>query len=247
VVGRWEGLLLFVGVVTYTAFSIRQSRRESAAVQAEYAQEFGELPEAPATRWWVNIGLLLLGLGMLALGSRWLVNGAVTFAELLGVNRLVIGLTVVAVGTSLPEVATSVVASIRGERDIAVGNVVGSNLFNIMAVLGLASLLSPNGVQVNQAALALDIPVMTAVAVACLPIFFTGHLIARWEGLLFLGYYVVYTVYLVLDATANRALMPFSVAMAAFVIPITVITLIVITVRAIGEQRRNNLLDKSLT
>ena len=96
---------------------------------------------------------------------------------------MVIGLTIVAAGTSLPEVATSVVAALRGERDIAVGNVIGSNTFNILGVLGLSGLVAPAGLPVRRAMLSFDLPVMIAVAVACLPVFFTGHLIARWEGL----------------------------------------------------------------
>ena len=123
----------------------------------------------------------------------------------LGVSDLVIGLTIVAAGTSMPEVVTSIVASVRGQRDIAVGNVVGSNIFNLLGVLGLSSLVSPDGMAVSAAALHFDIPVMTAVALACLPVFFTGQTIARWEGGLFLGYYVAYTAYLVLAAQQHDA------------------------------------------
>ncbi len=122
-------------------------------------------------------------------------------AKALHISELIIGLTVIAIGTSLPEVATSVVACLRGERDIAVGNAVGSNLSNILTVLGLSALLAPNGVEVPKAALTFDLPVMIAVAAACLPIFFRGHVIYRWEGGLFLGYYLIYTLYLYLNAT----------------------------------------------
>ena len=95
-----------------------------------------------------------------------------------------IGLTVIAIGTSLPELATSIIAAFKGERDIAVGNIVGSNIFNLLCVLGLASLVSPAVIPVAANALAFDFPVMIAVAVACLPIFFSGYRINRWEGLL---------------------------------------------------------------
>jgi cation:H+ antiporter len=149
----------------------------------------------------------------------------VTIARLYGVNELVIGLTLIAAGTSLPELATSVLAAIRGQRDIAVGNVVGSNIFNILAILGIAA-LSGGGLTVSPAALAFDIPIMTAVAVACLPVFLTGHAIARWEGLVFLGYYVAYTVYLVLHATNHALLDEFGLIMLAFVIPLTVLGLL---------------------
>jgi cation:H+ antiporter len=126
------------------------------------------------------------------------VDGVVSIAQKLGVSDLVIGLTIVAAGTSLPELATSVVASIRGERDIAVGNVVGSNIFNILAVLGLTGLVSPTGITVSSQALHFDIPVMILSAAACLPVFFTGGRISRREGLLFLAGYIAYIAYLIL-------------------------------------------------
>jgi cation:H+ antiporter len=164
------------------------------------------------------------------------VGGAVQVATLLGVSELIIGLTVVAVGTSLPEIATSVLASLRGERDIAVGNVVGSNLFNILSVLGISAVISPPGIPVAHAALTFDIPVMIAVAAACLPIFFTGHLIARWEGAVFLAYYAAYTLYLVLDATNHDALPAFSTTMIVFVLPITAVTLGILAAGALARR-----------
>jgi len=235
--GRLDGALLFGGLIGYTLFLVRQSRRESAAVQAEYAQEYGTPGRLTVAQWLVNLALVLAGLALLVAGSRWLVDGAVAIARQFGVSELIIGLTIVAAGTSLPEVATSVVASLRGERDIAVGNVVGSNLFNLMSVLGLTSLIAPHGISVPAAALQFDIPVMIAVALACLPVFFTGHLIARWEGALFLGYYLAYMLYLILTVTRNGALPLFSAAMIWFVIPLTVLTLVVVTLRALAQRR----------
>jgi cation:H+ antiporter len=227
-IGRLDGLLLFAGAISYTVYSLVQSRKQGVSAEAA-SDEASKKPPAP---WPVQVVLLLVGLGMLVLGSNWLVNGAVTFAQALGVSELIIGLTIVAAGTSLPEIATSVLASMRGERDIAVGNVVGSNIFNLLSVLGLTALVSPESIPVPPAALAFDIPVMLAVAVACLPIFFTGYVIARWEGLLFLGYYVAYTLYLILNATNRAALPLFETVMLAFVIPLTVVTLAVLALRA---------------
>ncbi len=178
------------------------------------------------------MALIAGGLALLVLGSRWLVEGAVALAQVLGVSELVIGLTVIAAGTSLPEVATSVVASIRGERDIAVGNVIGSCLFNVLAVLGLSSVFSADGILVAAAALRFDIPVMIAVSVACLPIFFTGYQIARWEGALFLAYFAGYTLYLILGAGQHDALPAFSAVMGMFVLPLTAVTLAVLAIRA---------------
>jgi cation:H+ antiporter len=234
--GRIDGALLFAGMLLYTVWAIRKSRREGREVVEEYAAEFSEKDQAPATMV-LDAGKVLGGLAMLVLGAHWFVNGATDFAEALGVSDLVIALTVVAAGTSMPELVTSAVASVRGERDIAVGNVVGSNLFNILSVLGLTALLD-GGVPVANAALRFDIPIMVAVAVACLPIFFTGRLIARWEGLLFLAYWAAYTLYLILRATDHAALDTYTTAMIWFVLPLTVLTLAYLAWRAIRHERR---------
>ncbi|MGL5287390.1 MAG: calcium/sodium antiporter [Aeromonas sp.] len=232
-----EGGALFAGIVIYTVFLIMQSRRESQAAKAEYEQEYGaHEPHSPLTQL-RNVLLIVVGLALLVLGSRLLVESAVTIARYFGVSELVIGLTIVAAGTSLPEVVTSIVAALRGERDIAVGNVVGSNIFNIFCVLGLSALVVPGGIEVSATALAFDIPVMIAVALACLPIFFTGYTIARWEGMLFLAYYVAYTLWLILHATDSALQAPFASAMSLFVLPLTAITLVVLAGRAWHQGR----------
>jgi cation:H+ antiporter len=224
---RWEGALLVAGALAYTAFAVVQSRREAAAVQDEYRQEYGaRRASTPA-----SLALVAVGLGLLVLGARWLVSSAVTLAQALGVSELVIGLTIVAAGTSLPEVAASFVAAARDERDIAAGNVVGSNLFNILWVLGLATLLSPSGIAVSAPALRFDIPVMLAAAFACLPIFLTGNRIDRWEGALFLGYYTAYTLFLILAAQHHELLPYLSAVMMEFALPLTALTLAVVLYR----------------
>jgi cation:H+ antiporter len=174
---------------------------------------------------------------VLVIGARWLVDSAISIASSLGVSDVIIGLTIVAAGTSLPEVAASVTAAIRGQRDIAVGNVVGSNLFNLGGVLGFTALITADGIPVAEGALTFDIPVMVAVAVACLPLFFTGHLIARWEGVLLLAYAVGYTAYLLLDATQHPTVDGFGAAMAGVVIPLTVLTLVTVVVRDVRARR----------
>jgi cation:H+ antiporter len=234
---RWNGLTLVAGVIAYTVFAIYQSRKESQAVHAEYQEAYG--PVMRRGRFALSVLLIPGGLAMLVVGSRWLVDGALIAARLLGLSELVVGLTIVAAGTSLPEVATSVVASLRGERDIAVGNVVGSNIFNILAVLGSAAAVAPAGVNVSPSALGFDIPVMIAVAVACLPIFFTGFSISRWEGLLFLGYYVAYTAFLILDASGQAVLRSYSVVMLCFVIPLTIVTVSVSVIREVRSHGGN--------
>jgi cation:H+ antiporter len=232
-IGLFDGALLFGLLLAYTVFLIRQSRSESQAAKDEYTASF-----QPAAKGWdstlpVQLLLIVAGLLLLVLGSEGLLTASIAFAKALGVSDLVIGLTIVAAGTSLPEVATSVMAAIKGERDIAVGNVVGSNTFNILGVLGASSLAAgTQGLVMPAAVLNFDLWVMIAVALACTPVFKTGHQIARWEGAIFLIYYVAYVVYLVLAAQRHAALPAFSTAMLSFLVPLTVITLVVVTVRS---------------
>lgn len=239
VIGRLEAGLLFLGVIVYTAFLIIQSRRESnREVEQEYEQEFAGKPEPGWKPWVVNIGLVVIGLGLLVYGSDLLVESAAAIARWLGLSELIIGLTIVAAGTSMPEVAASIAAAIKGERDIAVGNVVGSNLFNLLAVLGLGGLASPVGLPVSSSAIAFDMPVMIAVALATLPIFFTGCRIDRWEGWLFLGYYVAYTAYLILAASHHAALPAFSLVMVWFIAPLTVLTIVISLIIDLRKRRK---------
>lgn len=235
--GRADGLMLVFGLVIYILFLIYQSRRERAKTTAEHASEFGAGTAAKAG-WVRNAGLVIGGLVLLIFGSRWLVDSAVSFAQHLRVSELVVGLTIVAAGTSLPEVVTSVIAAIRGERDIAVGNVVGSNIFNIMGVLGLAGVVAADGIAVSTAVIGFDLPVMIAVALACLPIFFTGGVISRQEGAILLGYYAIYTAYLILAASQHDALPVFSSVMLYFVIPLTVIVGVIVALQEIRRRRR---------
>lgn len=219
-VARWEGALLFAGVIGYTVWTVRRSRRELREQAGEAADDAP--PASSRSRQLLEI---LGGLVLLGVGSKLLVDSAVTIARHFGVSDLVIGLTIIAVGTSLPELATSVLASMRGQRDIAVGNVVGSNIFNILSVLGLTALVAPAGLPIPPAALTFDLPVMLVVAIACLPVFLAGHRIARWEGLLFLGYYVVYVLFLVLTALDHDGRYLLSQAMLWFALPLTTLTL----------------------
>jgi cation:H+ antiporter len=222
-IGRLDGLLLVSGAVSYTVWAIVQSRRETKAIAAEYAQEFGDDgPPARGAGILVQIVLVVAGLAMLIVGARVFLDAAVGIARSLGLSELVIGLTFVAAGTSLPVVATSIVAAIRGERDIAVGNVVGSNIFNILSVLGFTSLVSSGGVTVADEALRFDIPVMIAVALACFPLFFTGHEISRWEGAVFVGYYAAYTGFLLLHALESPHKDNYSAALLWIALPLTV-------------------------
>ena len=205
-IGRIDGAILFLGIIVYTVWLIRAARREKQGVVDEFEKGTeeveGSIKDKPLI---VQIGLVIVGLGILIVGSQLLVNSATDIATDLGVSELVIGLTVVAVGTSLPEFATSMLAAFRGERDIAVGNVVGSNIFNLLCVLGASGLLADGGIPVTDGALRLDFPVMLAASFVLLPIVWNGFKIKRWEGLLLCAFYVVYVVYLILDSNDHDA------------------------------------------
>ncbi len=236
-VGRLEGLFLVIGLILYTLFSLIQSKEGGQRGKGIYKKEF-VAKGRKLTKTLLNIGMVLFGLALLTLGSKWFVGGAVGIARRLGVGELVVGLTIVAVGTSLPELVTSLVAAIKKERDIAVGNVVGSNIFNILGVLGFSSLVSADGIAVSRHVLGFDLPVMIAVALVCLPFFFTGHAISRLEGSVFLAYYGIYTSYLYLDAAGHSVLPKFSMVILYFVIPCTVATIVFLVIQEL--RRRKN-------
>ncbi len=234
-VRAWEGGFLLVLLGGYVTFLIVQSRR--ASVSQAVGGDDGADPGAWDAHWAVRLGLILAGLGLLVLGSGWLVDSSVAFARALGLSEVVIGLTIVAAGTSMPEVATSLTAALKGERDIAVGNVVGSNIFNIFGCVGLSSLAAgASGLPVAASLVNFDIWVMLAAALACLPVALTGREIARWEGGVFVGYYAAYIAYLIMAAQEHDALPAFSATMLGFVVPITIVTLVVVWLRQEATQ-----------
>lgn len=230
---RLDGALLVGIFIGYLVWMARTARSEP--ILEEELEEVGAIPRNGWT-YLKLIGLIAVGLGGLVLGSEWLIQGAVAAARAIGVSELVIGLTVVAVGTSLPELATSVIASMRGERDISVGNVVGSNIFNILSVLGFSSLVAPDGLTVAPAVMRFDALVMIGVSLACFPVFFNGFEIKRWEGALFVGYYIAYTVYLILNSSHHDALDEYTLAMRYFVIPLTILVLLLTLAFAWNRQ-----------
>lgn len=234
---RWEGIVFVVALVVYVTWTVVASRREPGAVVTEYDEALSaeRLRAEPLAR---DVVLLVLGLAALVVGAQSLVGGATDIAADLGVSDLLIGLTIVAIGTSLPEVATTVVAAVRGQRDLAVGNAVGSNLFNLLAVLGITATISPQSLPVPTSAVQVDIPVMIAVAVACLPIFISGFDIDRWEGIVFFGLYVGYLTWLVLDGSDSQYRDSYSTVMLFFVIPLVALTMVVVWVRAARHDGR---------
>jgi len=229
-----EGGLMFGLLIVYTVFLVVQSRRANHASAGGAQPE--TLDESPLARWaqsrLMQVAMVIGGLVLLVVGSRLLVDAAVAFATALGISDLIVGLTIVAAGTSLPEVATSITAAIKGERDIAVGNVVGSNVFNILGVLGLSSLAAGTaGITVAPSIMSFDAWVMLAAAVACLPVFLTGREIARWEGAVFVIYYAFYVAYLILAAEQHDALETVSSVMIYFVMPLTLVTAVAVYLR----------------
>jgi cation:H+ antiporter len=198
VVGRLDGALLFAILLVYIGRDVYRVRKNRIQDPIESPAGFVGPTVSKKKRMGGDFALILAGLLVLGLGSHFLVLGAVGIAQAIGLSELVIGLTVVALGTSLPEIATSVIAGVRGKSDIAVGNIVGSNLFNILAVIGLTSMAAPSGIPVAREALFFDLPLMAAAMLVCLPVFYTGMKISRLEGAFFLGAYVLYAGYLLL-------------------------------------------------
>ncbi len=235
-ISLFDGALLCTLLVGYTVILVVQSRAASGGGDAQ-----GTVPSVGGAgmRWTdsrvFHVLSVFIGLGLLVWGADAVVDAATAFARTLGVSDVVIGLTVVAAGTSLPELVTSVRAAMKGARDIAVGNVVGSCIFNILGVVGVAGVLAAfsemQTLAVPAVVLRFDLLVMLAALLACLPVFMTGRRIARWEGALFLLYWLAYTAYLILSAEDHDALAPFSSVMLGFVIPITVVTLVVAMLR----------------
>ena len=235
--GRLEGALLVALLVAYVIWTIRGAQRGKAPhIEAEYSEAL-EHEKVKEVSVWADIGYVLAGLMLLVVGAQSLVGAATDIAISLGVSQLVIGLTVVAVGTSLPEIATSILAAARGERDLAVGNAVGSNLFNLLAVLGVTAVVSPQALNVLQGVITVDMPVMIAAAIACLPLFATGYVLERWEGAVFFGFYVAYVSWLILDATDHGLRDSYRTAMLLFVLPLVLLTMTVILGREWRRRR----------
>ncbi|WP_069130370.1 calcium/sodium antiporter [Rhodohalobacter halophilus] len=224
----WESLILVILLGIYLTFLIRENKH------ADLDDEIETLPTS--TPLLITTGII--GLIMLVLGARWLVDSAVIFAEMAGISELVIGLTVVSIGTSLPEIVTAVVAALKGERDIAVGNVVGSNILNILVVLGVTGLIIPTSIPVQPSLVRFDLIILIAASFACLPIFFTRHKIDRFEGFVFLTMYIAYLLYLFLFSTDHDLLDAFSNTMIFFVLPLVAVTILSIFWREWKRRRR---------
>lgn len=192
----WEGVAMLLMFVGYTSWLIRAGRIET---RGDCDQKT-PTTNVSAGRLLTNLIFLAAGLGLLVWGAQLLVDSATTIARSLGVSDILIGLTIVAAGTSLPELATSLVAAFKGQRDIAVGNVVGSNVFNLLMVLATASVVSGGGVPVSTQVLWFDMAIMVMAALLCWPIFFSVATVSRGEGALMLVLYAAYTILLIAES-----------------------------------------------
>ena len=191
-ISRWEGTMFVIGIIAYIVFSYQYVKREKADV--EIVKEFKEGLRAKPYKLWQSVLLIIGGLVFLVIGSNLFVDGAIEAAVKLGVSQAVIGLTIVALGTSLPELVTSVVASFKNENDIAIGNAVGSNVFNILSILGISSLINPIS---NSGITIIDLSIMMFFTVLILPLCKSGFKLRRWEGAMLFSGYVAYMIYLV--------------------------------------------------
>ncbi|MEZ6094809.1 MAG: calcium/sodium antiporter [Pirellulaceae bacterium] len=224
-ISRLEGGLLASALIVYVVWLIRSSRRVTREVKEDLTDDLPKVSYNLANVF-KFLGFLVFGLALLVFGSKWLTEGAVSIAKSFGVSELVIGLTIVAVGTSLPEVITSIMAGLKGEKDIAVGNVVGSNIFNVLCVLGFSGLFAKTTLPFPSVALHFDLPVVIAVSAVCLPVFLIGRTVTRVNGILFVLIYVIYTCYLIFQAQQSDIASTFKSIFFFVVVPAFVITLI---------------------
>ncbi len=187
-ISRFEGISFLLILITYLTILLRRNRAEKIVEEdAPYSEKSQGLMKPFA--------FVMLGLGLLVFGGEWMVDASVTLARDFGLSETIIGLTIVAAGTSLPEVATSLVATYRGERDIAIGNVIGSNILNVLFILGIGSALRPQGLALSQAELGMDLLILLVAALSCYPIFRTGFRVARSEGVFLLAGFLTYLFY----------------------------------------------------
>ena len=226
--GRFDGILLLGALALCLGLLLRQSRHST--------RPHSDQPHDPQAPWFTSLLMIVGGLGMLVFAGHLLLGAAVVVATDLGFSERVIGLTVVAVGTSLPELATSLIAALRGPRDIAVGNVIGANLFNLLGVLGFTALIAPTPLSVSPNALDFDLPVMLGVALLCLPVFYSGYRVTRAEGLLLLGLYLAYGLHVVSFTTGMPLAGKLERLMLFYVLPTLLTFLFFTSVRAWRRQ-----------
>lgn len=201
VLSRLDGAILLTAAILYTVALARQSKKERSAAQREFQEEYGRPQRMTSASALVCLALIVAGIAITVWGAHVLVNAAVSLARLVGVSDAIIGLTIVAIGTSAPEFATTMISTWQNERDVAIGNLIGSTSYNILAILGVTCLVTPGGVPVSDEILWIDIPLAAAAALICIPVFATGRRVSRREGAFFVTVYVVYLTILLVWRT----------------------------------------------
>lgn len=228
VISRIDGILLFAGFILFFIFMFKYEKKHHEQLPT---------PDDIKHMSLMRITLfIMLGLALLTGGSRIIIYGASSLARLLHISELIVSLTIVAAGTSLPEAVASITAARRGETDLAVGNIVGSNIMNISGVLGLSAILAPSGILISQHVLDFDLIVMLASTIACLPIFYIGHNVSRAEGIFLFMYYIIYMIYVCLAALHHTYLPFLHAALIYFCLPLTALTLCIFIIRQRSQK-----------
>ncbi len=218
----WECLILTGLLITYLIFLARQGGAGTDEIIVKPKRKISSLL--------IYLFFCIVGFVLLITGAQWMIDSALIFAEWIGVSELVIGLTVVAIGTSLPEIVVVMVAAIKKERDIAVGSIIGSNILNLLAVLGVSGLFIQGPIPVQDVLIRFDIPLLIVISILCVPIFYTGYRITRWEGGIFLFFYGSYLYYLYLSGTGHHLLELFTFLMSRWIIPMIILIIVIVTI-----------------
>jgi len=193
-----DGVLMFSLAIVYSLLLLVAVRRESARVLEEFAEEYPEARRGGVGPTVVQLLGLLAGIVVIVVGADWLVDGAVDIAEAAGVSDAFIGLTIIAIGTSAPELATTIISTIRGDRDIAIGNLIGSSTYNLTIIMGASLFFAPGFVPLGPDLIYIDLPAMALVSLVCIPVFLTGRRVSRAEGIAFVTAYAAFLTYLLL-------------------------------------------------
>lgn len=234
-----DGWILLAGLIGYTVFTFMESRNERPEIENEYAQEFGQ----GTTR--VSLGgrflyilFIFMGIALIVIGAHLTVIHASVLARSLGVSELIIGLTIIAIGTSLPEIVTAIMAMIRKEPDIATGMIVGSNIANILGVLGISIVVLQTPIPVPEAALNFDLPFMLIVSIVCFPIFLSGYKIERWEGAVLLILFALYMTYVFLNSSHHDSLPKINAILLIFSLPLIFATIVTLFKQNFQKDRK---------
>lgn len=239
-IGFTDGIILLILMVIYTTYLVMVGHHELVTLRSIGRISMDQNTSNRPGHWLLNIAYTVMGLILLIFGAKWFVAGASTIAKFAGVSDSIIGLSIVAAGTSLPEAATAIMAVLREENDIAVGNIIGSCIYNVIAVLGISGLVVPGGLRISTGILHFDLPFFVIVSVACLPIFFTDFRISKWEGALFLGYYLTYLLYLILQARQHETLPLYSNTLIIFILPLAIVTACILIYRQKSNRISQN-------